>query len=131
MRADPAARAAVLYAAVVSLQSRHLAAFPPADLHHLRGHTLNSLRTALDDSKRYVTDSMLVTVATLGVSELVQGQAKYYDIHMEGIARIAESRGLSMERCIFAVVLWIKGIDSPQLSDIYRIWGLTDAAREY
>jgi hypothetical protein len=131
MRADPRARAAVLYAAAMSIQSQHLIAFPPTALHQIRGHTLSSIRTALDDPKRYVTDSMLVMVATVGVSELVQGQTDYYDIHMRGMAMIAGSRGLPMRQYLYTIVSWVKTTDPLQLSDIYRMWRSTDAAREY
>ena len=113
---DSAARAAIVLCSAAHMRFHQVDPFPEIYLHKLRGHILKCIRTALCEPKRCISDAMLVAVTSLAMSERLCGWHGDRAIHMRGLTRMIEARGVTMNK---TVELALSCIWNLQMTQVY------------
>jgi hypothetical protein len=105
-QSDPAARAAMLCAAIVTLRSCQQGPLRAAPLLGFRGYVLRCIQDALKDSVRRGSEHTALAIASTALLDLTLGYPELHEIHMGGIAQMKAGRGGSLGRDFDQLLCW-------------------------
>jgi hypothetical protein len=106
VQSDPAARAAMLCAAIVTLRSCQQGPLRAAPLLGFRGYVLRCIQDALKDSRRRESEHTALAIASTALLDLTLGYPELHEVHMSGIAQMKAARGGSLGRDFDRLLVW-------------------------
>lgn len=106
--------AAPLHAVLLMAASQYERIYGPRshtiDTLQLRGMTIRSINSALEDSVRATSDHVIVAVAQMATYEALYGSRETFSTHMSGLTRMVTLRGglpaLGLDGLVERVLLW-------------------------
>jgi hypothetical protein len=106
VQSDPAARAAMLCTAIVTLRSCQPGPLRAAPLLGFRGYVLRCIQDALKDRTRRESEHTALAIASTALLDLTLGYSELHEIHMGGIAQMKAARGGSMGHGFDQLLCW-------------------------
>lgn len=81
------------------------------DLAQIRGLAIDGIISALQNSRRAISDQVIIAVAKMALYEAISGNHDIFKTHMKGLAQMVDLRGglssLGLEGLLRRILLWV------------------------
>jgi hypothetical protein len=116
IESNPAARAAILLTALVSICTYRQRPIQYQALFSLRGFAIRCLQTAMSDPETCHSGSTAMAIVSLGNFERYLGREDVHQTHIQGLASWRHAHGGSVDWALDRVLLWMETVEDDDIS---------------
>jgi hypothetical protein len=113
---NPAARAAILLTALVSIRTCRQEPIRRAALFSMRGYAIRCLQTVMNDPEARYSGSTAMAIVSMGNFERYLGYEEVYQTHIQGLASWRDARRGSVDWALDEVLSWMENVGDDDIS---------------